>query len=286
MENTESKKEENEEPESFSIKFKRYIKNLFDFSQYSVKTILFIFIFIVLVILSILLIWYIYFGGGETFLLTIIVDWFINPICLLGFVGILLFLVVMAVQGLLVPIPSEIVLLATGIIWGFWLGGIMGIIGSMAAALLCYYVSRKGGRPLAEKFVGARALDLADNFIHKYGLTAIIVARLAPFIAFDPISYAAGVVDLDIKKYSLGTFIGSIVRAFFYSWLGASVLGVSECPINLNDLTNEQLLAISSQFNNILLIVVGVMLLMVVAYYLTSRYILPRIQARRNKDVP
>ena len=49
----------------------------------------------------------------------------------------------MAIQGLLVPIPSEIVLLAAGMIWGFWIGGIMGIIGSLAAGILCFYIRNR-----------------------------------------------------------------------------------------------------------------------------------------------
>ncbi len=52
---------------------------------------------------------------------------------MLGFWGIFLFIGIMAIQGLIIPIPSEIVLLSTGMIWGILWGGIMGIIGSMAA---------------------------------------------------------------------------------------------------------------------------------------------------------
>jgi uncharacterized membrane protein YdjX (TVP38/TMEM64 family) len=282
MENVNESHDNNRESEKFSAKFKRYIKNLFDFSKYSLKTIIFIIIIIVLVILSILLLWYIYFGGGQTFLLELIVNWFINPIAMLGFVGILLFIGIMALQGLLIPIPSEIILLATGMIWGIWLGGVMGVIGSMAAASLCYYVSRKGGRPLAEKLVGQRALALADKFIHKYGLWAIIIARLLPFVAFDPISYAAGVIDLDWKKYLIGSFIGSIPRAFFYYFLGYILTPGITFPIDLSSLPLDQVEALSVWFNNVLLIVVGVMILMFIAYYLTSRYILPRIQDRET----
>ena len=120
------------------------------------------------------------------------------------------------------------------------MGGIMGVIGSMAAAIVCYYVSKRGGRPVAEKFVGESALNMADDLIQKYGTGAIVVARFLPFVAFDPISYASGLVDMDVKKYSLGTFLGSIPRAFFYSWLGAS-LGIRP-PIDFDELPFEQAL--------------------------------------------
>ena len=98
------------EKKSFFIKFKVYIKNLFDFSYYSVKTLIFIIIFVVLTIISLWLLWFIYFGGGETFLLTFVVESLINPLFRLGVLGILIFIVIMAIQGLLIPIPSEIIL--------------------------------------------------------------------------------------------------------------------------------------------------------------------------------
>jgi len=259
---------------SFSIKLKNYIKNLFDFSQYGIKTILYIILFAALVVISLGLLWYIYLGGGETLLLTLVVEWFVNPIILWGFFGILLFLLIMAIQGLLVPIPSEIVLIAAGIIWGVILGGIMGIIGSMAAAILCFYISKKGGRPLAEKFVGKSGIDMADDFIHRYGMGAIIIARFLPFIAFDPISYASGLVDMDVKKYSLGTLIGSIPRAFFYSWLGSFLLesqGLTP-PINLDTLDLQVIEELSLYFNNVILIILGILVVMFIAYYITSKH--------------
>lgn len=260
---------ENKEKKPFSERLKNYIRNFFDFSNYDAKTIMYMFIFIFLIGVSLYLLYYIYFVD-TTFLYRIVVEWFVNPIFALGFWGILLFIAIMAIQGLLVPIPSEIVLLAAGMIWGFFIGGIMGIIGSMAAGLLCYYVSRKGGRPLAEKFVGKSALAMADNLIEKYGTGAIIIARLLPFIAFDPISYASGIVDMDVKKYSLGTLIGSIPRAFFYSWLGAS-LGIRP-PINFNELPLSKIEAQAALFNNVLLIILLVLVIIFIAYYAFSKY--------------
>ena len=257
------------EKKSSSSKLKNYFRNIFNFSQYDKKTIFYIIIFIVLVLLSLFLLYYIYFVD-STILYKLVLDWFVRPIYYLGFLGILLFIVVMAIQGLIIPIPSEIVLLAAGIIWGILGGGVMGIIGSMAAALLCFYISKKGGRPLVKKFVGDKAIDLADNFIHKYGMGAIIVTRFLPFIAFDPISYASGLVDMDIKKYSIGTLIGSIPRAFFYSWLG-STLGIDPL-VDWTTLPLAEIEAQSAFFNNVLLIILAILVVMFVAYYLTSRY--------------
>lgn len=258
--------EKNENNDSFSSKLKKYIKNVFNFSEYSVKTILFIILFVALIVFSLVILYYNYFID-TTLIYIIIAEWFVNPIYDLQFWGIFLFIGVMAIQGLLVPIPSEIVLLSTGMIWGWLFGGIMGIFGSMAASLLCFYISRKGGRPLAKKFVGESGLDFADKMIKKYGIKAIIVSRFIPFISFDVISYASGLVDIDVKKYSIGTLIGSIFRAFFYSIWGA-LLGFTP-PIDTTDV--ESIKAQSGVFNVILLVVLAILFVMFVLFYLISK---------------
>lgn len=269
--------EQLDEKQTFSAKLKKYFKNLIDFSQIDKKTILYIIIFIFLVVISIFLLYWNYFVD-RTFIYLIIAKWFVNPIFELEILGMFLFIGIMAIQGLLVPIPSEIVLLATGMIWGWALGGFMGVIGSMAAALLCFYVSKKGGRPLVKKFVGENAIDMADDLIQKYGIKVIIISRFIPFISFDVISYASGLVDIDVKKYSIGTLIGSIFRAFFYSIWGA-LLGFTP-PIDTTDvhLIEDQ----AGIFNVILLIVLAVLAGMFLAYFLLAKYYEKKKQERKD----
>ncbi len=260
-----------EKVEKKPTKTKSYFKNLFDFSQYDIKTIIYMIIFMFLIVISLYLLYYIYFVD-ETFLFRLVVEWFVNPIILLGIIGILLFLLIMAIQGLIVPIPSEIVLLAVGMIWGWFLGGLLGVAGSMLAGILCFYVSKKGGRPLAEKFIGKSALEMADDLIEKHGMTAIILARCLPFISFDAISYTAGLVDMDIKKYSIGTFIGTIPRAFFYSYLGSILIKHEPGQtIDLEDIPLKQIEALSQTFNMILLVVLVVLVFVFGLYYITGK---------------
>jgi len=270
----------NKETQTFSTKIKNYIKNLLDFSNYDTKTILYIILFIVLIIASLVLLFFIFFVD-NTILYRFVVEFFVNPVYNLGIIGIFLFIAIMGVQGLLVPLPSEIVLLATGMIWGWFYGGIMGIIGSMAAALLCYYISRRGGRPLAEKFVGNKAIDIADDFIGKHGMKAIIITRFIPIIPFDVISYTSGIVDIDIKKYAIGTLIGSIFRAFFYATLGALLFMRYnlELPLDFDELPLNIIIDQSNYFNIILLIILASLALMIIFYYI----LIKKLEKKRSQ---
>ncbi len=268
-----------DDSQNFSSKLKKYLKNLFDFSNYDAKTIVYIILFIVLIIISLVLLYFIFFID-NTILYRFVVEFFVNPVYRLGVIGIFLFIAIMGLQGLLVPLPSEIVLLATGMIWGWFLGGLMGIIGSMAAALLCFYVSRRGGRPLAEKFVGEKAIDIADDFIRKHGIKAIIITRFIPIIPFDVISYTSGLVDIDVKKYLIGTLIGSIFRAFFYATLGRLLFMRFDLtlPLVFDTLPRNVITEQSNYFNMILLIILAALGLMVIFYYLLMK----KLEKKRN----
>jgi len=107
----------NNEKQPFSTKIKNYVKNLLDFSQFDIKTILYIILFIILIIASLVLLFFIFFVD-STILYRFVVEFFVNPVYNLGVLGIFLFIAIMAVQGLLVPLPSEIVLYGN-----YWLHG-------------------------------------------------------------------------------------------------------------------------------------------------------------------
>ena len=192
------------------------------FTGHSKKTWIWITIFLIITVLTVFL-FYLQFLD-ETFLFGIVINYFAIPVLKMGWWGFLIFILFMGIQGVLLPIPSELVLLSSGLIWGIFTGGILGIIGSMFAGALTYYISMKGGRPLAEKFVGAENLAVVDRYIEKYGGKVIFAARAFPFMAFDPISYASGLVKIKTSTYMFATFVGSIIRCFIYSYLGSSLI--------------------------------------------------------------
>jgi len=178
----------------------------------------------------------------EDLLFLLVRDFFIRPIVsinlgpkLLYFIQVLIFLGLMVVQSLLVPIPSELILLSGGIIFGVYWGSVIGLAGSMLSATVTYYISKRGGRALVDasgEKVGIikRTIYIFDEWIKSWGLWAILVGRAVPVIMFDPISYAAGIAKVKDWHYFLATFIGSIPRAIVYAFLGWKLIG-SDNPV-------------------------------------------------------
>ncbi len=161
----------------------------------------------------------------PTFIPEAVVRYLIIPVATIGIWGIFLYFGVMTLQSLLVPIPSELVLLASGLLWSMVGGTAIGFVGSVFTGFLAYYVTLKGGRPIAEKLVPKRFLDPLDALIKRYGFAFILIMRAIPFMSYDPISYGSGLLKINFKKYMIATIIGSFPRALFYAWLGTLLLG-------------------------------------------------------------
>ena len=180
----------------------------------------------------------------------------------------------MIVQAIAIPIPSELVLIAGGLAFGFPFGWIVGALGSIVAAMLGFYISRKGGRSLAIRFVGEKGIKFADNWFNRWGIWAVLLGRFAPFIPFDAISYSAGLTTMKLKNFMVPTIIGTLPRALFYTSLG-SYFGVTfQQLIEHYRLYGEipaELQSMVSQFNYVLLGVVAVIAVIFVVYWLVTR---------------
>jgi uncharacterized membrane protein YdjX (TVP38/TMEM64 family) len=185
-----------------------------------------------------------------------------------------LFFGMMIIQAIAIPIPSELVLIAGGLAFEPLIGWLVGALGSIVAALLGFYISRKGGRSLAIRLVGERGINFADNWFNRWGVWAILLGRFAPFIPFDAISYSAGLTSMKLKNFMVPTVIGTLPRALFYTSLG-SIFGVTfdqllESYQNTGEIPAE-LQGMVTQFNYVLLGVVAVIAVIFVAYWLVTR---------------
>jgi len=187
--------------------------------------------------------------------------------------GLPILFVAMIVQALAIPIPSEFVLLCGGAAFGLLSGWLVGTLGSVVAAFIGFYVSRKGGRSVALRFVGERGIEFADNWFNRWGVWAVLLGRFAPFIPFDVISYSAGLTQMKLRSFMVPTVIGTLPRALFYAFLG------DYFSVTLTELIQSypevppELEGTMFMFNVILFTIVIVMAsILMVYWFVTRRY--------------
>ena len=142
-----------------------------------------------------------------------------------GYLGVAIWV---AIESVVIPIPSELVLPFAGFLvgtgdaiepltgqpWSYWLVVIAGTLGATAGALIAYAIGLYGGRPLVDRWgrylgITHADLDRAESFFARYGEAASFFGRLVPVVR-SLVSFAAGISRMPLPKFVLFTFLGSL----------------------------------------------------------------------------
>lgn len=132
-------------------------------------------------------------------------------------------MLLMMFQSIVAPLPAFVITFANAWVFGWAQGAFYSWTGAMLGAILCFYISRFLGRPVAEKLVTATALKKMDGFFEEYGNYTILICRLVPFISFDVVSYAAGLTGMSLWSFLIATGVGQLPATIVYSFVGGSL---------------------------------------------------------------
>jgi membrane protein DedA with SNARE-associated domain len=133
----------------------------------------------------------------------------------MGYLGIFL---LMFLESTFFPFPSEIIMIPAGYLaykgeMNLYIIILVGILGSVAGALLNYYLAMIFGRKFILKygkyfFIKEETLDKLESFFAKHGEISTFTGRLIPGIR-QLISLPAGLARMHIAKFSFYTAIGA-----------------------------------------------------------------------------
>jgi membrane protein DedA with SNARE-associated domain len=144
----------------------------------------------------------------------------------LGYAGVIL---LMAIESACIPLPSEIIMPFAGYLvyagrFNLWAVGVAGAFGCVVGSLVAYWVGMYGGRPLIAKYgryvlVSPHDLDLADRWFERFGEIIVFASRLLPAIRTF-IAFPAGVARMNLKKFVIYTFAGSLPWCLGLAYVG------------------------------------------------------------------
>ena len=131
----------------------------------------------------------------------------------------------MILQAIVAPIPAFFITLANAAIWGWWQGALLSWTSSMVGASLCFFIARILGRDVVVRLNSHAAVQQMERFFDRYGANAIVIARLLPFVPFDPVSYFAGLTSVKFWKFFVATGLGQLPATVVYSYAGGQLSG-------------------------------------------------------------
>ncbi len=125
----------------------------------------------------------------------------------------------MALESANVPIPSELIFGFAGYLvflgrMDFNTAVIAGVAGGLAGSIVSYLIGYYGGPPFIARygkyfFVSESKVTMAQKWFDRYGLLAVLLARLLPVIRTF-ISLPAGFARVHFIKFIVYTILGSV----------------------------------------------------------------------------
>ena len=120
---------------------------------------------------------------------------------------------------IVLPVPSSLVMIAHGALFGVVIGSLLSLIGSVGAALAGFAIGRRGG-PVLERLVTGEERARVDRLLMRWGALAIVVSRPVPLLA-ETVAIMAGASPMSWKRAILASIAGSFPPAVLYALTGS-----------------------------------------------------------------
>lgn len=160
--------------------------------------------------------------------------WIIEIMNQFGYLGIFLLI---AIENIFPPIPSEVILLFGGFMSTYSNMHIVGIIiastlGSLVGAYILYFIGKIFNKERLKRIVRGKIgkvlrlkekdIDMADDWFDKKGNKTVFFCRFIPIVR-SLISIPAGMSEMPLVKFTLYTVIGSLIWNTVLSIAGQTV---------------------------------------------------------------
>lgn len=129
------------------------------------------------------------------------------------------FAVGLLVADVVLPVPASAVMAALGMVYGPWLGGVIGGVGSVLGGLVAYWSCRLAGERAAILLLGPPNLTRLRRFFARTGLVAIALSRWLPLVP-EALACLAGLSRMRAWPFTAALAAGSFAMSWSFAALG------------------------------------------------------------------
>ncbi|MGM0622966.1 MAG: DedA family protein [Campylobacterota bacterium] len=163
-----------------------------------------------------------------------IVDFILDAVSGMGYWGIFF---LMLLESSFFPFPSEVVMIPAGYLvykgeMNMFYVLLAGTLGSLAGALINYYIAKRWGRAFLLRysrflFIDEKRLAKMERFFKNHGHISTFSGRLIPGVR-QYISFPAGLAKMHLGQFSLYTSLGAGIWVCVLALLGYYLGGQEE----------------------------------------------------------
>lgn len=137
-----------------------------------------------------------------------------------GFWGPLILVLAMVAQMFLFVVNVVLLILVAILAYGPWWGSLLALAGIVVASSVGYGLGHLLGENFVARVLGQKTERRMKNIVQRYGIWAVIIARLSPALSDDAISFVAGLARMGYLRFILSTVAGVVPLIALLAYLG------------------------------------------------------------------
>lgn len=160
------------------------------------------------------------FGMVEALEIPLLTD----PLQIMNHAGIEIALLSVALLtvDILIPVPSSLLMIANGALYGVAIGTLLSLIGSLGSGLVGFGLGRRGAVWLT-RFISEEEMEHANLLLLRWGTLAVIVSRPMPIVA-ETVAVMAGTSRMGWATMFWATLSGALPASLLYAITGATAV--------------------------------------------------------------
>lgn len=127
--------------------------------------------------------------------------------------------IVLLVADIVLPVPSTVVMSALGWMYGWWLGGLICVAGSMLSGIIAYAACRWLGRGAACWIAGEDGLRRTEEIFAQRGGWLVALSRWMPVLP-EAVACLAGLARMPRRVFFPALACGSVPMGFAFALIG------------------------------------------------------------------
>lgn len=176
--------------------------------------------FVVSILYTIFISAYLYFAYKQMLSIFYSVATFRQFILSTGNWGILIYIIIQAMQVVFLPVPAAVIAIAGGIIYGPFVGGLYCSVGVLIGSNISYLIGRFLGFKVVAWISGEQNVVKYSNILNKKGKLFLPMAFLLPMFPDDILCLIAGLTRLNYKFFFISTTITRPISVICMCYFG------------------------------------------------------------------
>ena len=121
---------------------------------------------------------------------------------------------------LVLPIPSSLIMVASGAAFGVVWGSLISLVGSVGGEWLGFELVRRYGRAVSARLVGEEELGRLSRMFDRHGAAAVAFTRPLP-VVMETMSVVAGLSSMTRRTFLAASVAGTAPVVIVYAYAGA-----------------------------------------------------------------